>query len=451
VAAATGVPAAAASSDMTAGSSLIALAIAVVLTVAAAVMAGMDTAVRLLQRGRVHRLVEAKAPGSGFLEVLADRSSRTLTAAAFALALAYVSGALAGTLVMLDRTGLPAWAAAAIGGALALILVFVLADALPRAVAVHNPEGAALALARPATWIVPVAYPPARALSAIWTGLLRVARGETGPRVPWMTEDEYRAHAMAEDEDAATDAETEDAIIGAVTAFGDKIVRELMVPRTDMHCLEDTATLADALALIEESGVSRLPVYHETVDDVLGILYAKDLLLALGKQAEKASTPAALARPATFVPETKPVDELLVEMRSQPHIAIVADEYGGTSGLVTLEDLIEEIVGEIQDEYDREEPMIVDLGGGCFRIDARVPIDDLNETFGTAIELEADSVGGLFTEIAGHIPQVGESVDIEGLRLTVERLEGARIREITVRPASGCGEEEDIGEQDHAG
>jgi CBS domain containing-hemolysin-like protein len=145
---------------------------------------------------------------------------------------------------------------------------------------------------------------------------------------------------------------------------------------------------------------------------------------------------AALARAPYYVPETKPVEELLAEMRAKTHIAIVADEYGGTAGLVTLEDLIEEIVGEISDEYDREESLLVDLGGGHYRVDARLPVDDLNERFGTEIETDADSVGGLFTELAGRIPEAGESIEVEGLRLTVTDLQGTRVRQLRVEPAA---------------
>ncbi len=144
---------------------------------------------------------------------------------------------------------------------------------------------------------------------------------------------------------------------------------------------------------------------------------------------------AGLARAPYFVPETKPVQELLLEMRTRTHIAIVADEYGGTAGIVTLEDLLEEIVGDISDEYDREEPLLTQLSPERYRVDARLPVDELNELFGTDIDTEADSVGGLFTEVAGRIPEVGESLTIEGLRVTVEVLEGTRIRQLSVEPA----------------
>jgi CBS domain containing-hemolysin-like protein len=201
-----------------------------------------------------------------------------------------------------------------------------------------------------------------------------------------------------------------------------------------MSSLPDTATCTEAVRLVAKTGYSRLPVYHDTVDDVRGVLYAKDLLSAVANGGSDRLA-VELARSPYFVPETKPVEELLVEMRERTHIAIVADEYGGTAGLVTLEDLLEEIVGDIADEYDREEPLVVELGDQRYRVDARLPVDDLNELLGTDLDTEADSVGGLFTEVAGHIPERGESLVIEGASLTVTELQGTRIRQLIVEPA----------------
>jgi CBS domain containing-hemolysin-like protein len=243
---------------------------------------------------------------------------------------------------------------------------------------------------------------------------------------------EYRATENDEDADRE---EAEEALLEAVSDFAEKIVREVMVPRTDMKALPDTALVADAVRLIDRTGFSRLPVYHESTDDIRGVLYAKDLLVALA--AGKADGPIGpMAREPYFVPETKQVEELLVEMRTRNHIAIVADEYGGTAGLITLEDLLEQIIGEISDEYDRDLPLITDLEDGRFSVDARLPVDDLNEVFGTDIDIDADSVGGLFTEVAGRIPDVGESVSVDGLKLTVNELQGNRICRLTVEPVA---------------
>lgn len=190
---------------------------------------------------------------------------------------------------------------------------------------------------------------------------------------------------------------------------------------------------SDPVEVIQSHGISRLPVYHETLDDIRGVLYAKDLLPAILQDAEV--SPLTLVRKPYFVPETKPVQQLLVEMRDRTHIAIVADEYGGTAGLVTIEDLLEEIVGEIQDEFDSEQPLVESLPDGRHIVDGRLPVDDLNEMLGTAIESDSDTVGGVVIEAAGRIPEIGDEVLIEGLTFRVAELQGARIRQLVVEPA----------------
>ncbi len=232
------------------------------------------------------------------------------------------------------------------------MVVYSLGHALPRTVAVQNPEGVALTFARASLQFTGVLYPIARALSAFWRWSVRLIAGRPAAIPPWVTEDEYRIRTT-DSEDPERDA-FEEILFDSISDFTEKVVREVMVPRTDMICLPDTATAAEAIELIEEAGYSRLPVFHETLDDIRGVIYAKDLLAAVVDPDDV--RPSVLARKAYFVPETKPVRELLFEMRSKTHIAIVADEYGGTAGLVTIEDLLEEIVGEIFDEYDSASP-----------------------------------------------------------------------------------------------
>ncbi len=322
-------------------------------------------------------------------------------------------------------------------------VVFALVEALPRTVGVANPERVALTAAPVAAALTRFLAPISTALAALWVWSVHLVGGERISSA-WTVEEADRTSEEGTEESEREEAE--EAFLEAVSDFAEKVTREVMVPRPDVSALPDTATISDAIALIERRGFSRLPVYHGSVDDIRGVLYAKDVLITLGRDAHACSTDASIAplvRPAIYVPETKPVEELLVELRTaRTHIAIVADEYGGTAGIVTLEDLLEEIVGEIADEYDRELPLVNDLGNGSYRVDARLPVDDLNERFGTAAEPEYDTVGGLVLEVAGHIPVVGESVEIDGVRLTVDRLEGNRIRQLVVRPAAGEDERE---------
>ena len=228
----------------------------------------------------------------------------------------------------------------------------------------------------------------------------------------------------------------ERAMIHSVFELGDTIVREVMVPRTDMVFVERGKTLRQALSLALRSGFSRIPVVGENHDDVVGIAYLKDIVTRSyehreGESVEKVDS---IMRPATFVPESKPIDELLREMQArQIHLAIVIDEYGGTAGLVTIEDILEEIVGEIADEYDQEQPPVEWLGDGRARVTARLAVEELDELFGVRIEAEdVETVGGLLAQRLGRVPIAGSVATVAGLRLTAESLAGRRNRIGTV-------------------
>jgi CBS domain containing-hemolysin-like protein len=224
----------------------------------------------------------------------------------------------------------------------------------------------------------------------------------------------------------------ERAMIHSVFELGDTIVREVMVPRTDMVFVERGKTLRQALSLALRSGFSRIPVIGENEDDIVGIAYLKDIVTRSyehreGESVEKVDS---IMRPATFVPESKPIDALLREMQArQIHLAIVIDEYGGTAGLVTIEDILEEIVGEIADEYDKEQPPVEWLGEGRARVTARLPVEELAELFGVRIEAEdVETVGGLLAQRLGRVPIAGSVATVAGLRLTAESLAGRRNR-----------------------
>jgi CBS domain containing-hemolysin-like protein len=235
------------------------------------------------------------------------------------------------------------------------------------------------------------------------------------------------------------------AMIHSVFELGDTIAREVMVPRTEMVFVERDKTLRQALSLALRSGFSRIPVVGENQDDVIGIAYLKDLVTISQEHPEQESVEAvtSVMRPATFVPESKPVDELLREMQQlRIHLAIVIDEYGGTAGLVTIEDILEEIVGEITDEYDHEQPTVEWLSPDRARVTARLPVTDLEELFGATIEAEdVETVGGLLAHALGRVPIAGSVATVAGLKLTAESLAGRRNRIGTVtveraRPAA---------------
>lgn len=234
-----------------------------------------------------------------------------------------------------------------------------------------------------------------------------------------------------EQNDPDSDAEERELIL-SVLEFTDTIVREVMVPRTDMITISGDASTDDAVDIVLSSGRSRVPVTGETIDHVVGVLFARDLLEIFDKEQEP-RTAAEIAHEAYFVPETKQVSELLREMQAnQQHLAIVVDEFGGTAGIATIEDLIEEIVGEIVDEYDEEEPMFVEAGGEWI-VDARLDVDELVELVGVELPSdEWDTVGGLVLELAGRVPLEGERFEYDGLVFTADLVQGRRVSKVRV-------------------
>jgi CBS domain containing-hemolysin-like protein len=222
-------------------------------------------------------------------------------------------------------------------------------------------------------------------------------------------------------------------LIHSIFEFGDTIVREVMVPRPDVQAIESDKTLRDVQAAVLEHGYSRIPVYTDDLDDVAGVVYAKDVLKAL-HQGRHDMPLADIAREPHFVPESKKVADLLREMQQEKfHIALVTDEYGSVSGLVTLEDLLEELVGEITDEYDVEEPELEEVAEGVYRVDGKLAIDEVNEVLDTELpDEEWDTVGGLMLGLMGSIPEEGEEVRFQNLRFTAERVNGRRIVKILI-------------------
>ncbi|UTT62498.1 hemolysin family protein [Microcella humidisoli] len=225
-------------------------------------------------------------------------------------------------------------------------------------------------------------------------------------------------------------------LIHSIFEFNDTIVREVMVPRTDMIVLEQGATVAEAMSLFLSRGVSRVPVVGESADEVLGVVYLRDASRLTFEKPKQAATALVdeLVKPALFLPESKKADDALRQLQLESnHLALVVDEYGGIAGLVTMEDLIEELVGEIVDEYDRESADSERLGENQFRVSARMPIDELGDLFGIELDDdEVDSVGGLLAKHLGRLPVAGSTVTIDGLHLTAERTEGRRKRVVTV-------------------
>ena len=306
----------------------------------------------------------------------------------------------------------PGWVVALITMGLAAAYSLLLVRAAPRQLGRTHPENTVKVLA-----------PIGVALIALSTPIRRV--------VPAL---QIRALSEAEDlvEQAQGALENEDAaLLRGVVNLGDTLTREVMVPRTDMVTIETGATARKAMLLFMRSGFSRVPVIGDDVDDVLGVVYLKDLVRATWDTADALGRPVdALMREPEFVPESVPADDLLRRMQGEAfHMAIVIDEFGGVAGLVTIEDALEEIVGELTDEHDRAEPQVVSLGGGRYRVPARLPLDELGELFDIEIdEDDVDTAAGLLSKALGKVPIPGSRATAHGLVLLAERAEGRRRR-----------------------
>ncbi len=325
------------------------------------------------------------------------------------------------------------WWAGILAFVVNVVVVFVFTESLPKTWAVLSAERAALAVARPTLALV--RFPPLRGLSRALIGMTNVIFPGKGLKAgPFVSEREFLG--LVEQAAAGEVIEHEEReLIESIIEFGDTVAREVMVHRTDMVTVPGDTTVSEALDTLIREGYSRAPVVGEDIDDIIGIAYARDLFAA-----ERADAGNMLVRDfmreARFVPETKPVRQLMRDMQAgKSHMTILVDEYGGVAGLVTLEDLIEELVGDIVDEYDREAAEVEELGEQSFRIDAALGIDELGELLGRELPDEDwDTAGGFVFGLLGHVPEPGETVDYEGWRFTVESLEGRRITTLRIEP-----------------
>ena len=419
----------------------VALGRVVGLTLVSGLLVVVETGILHIRRSRaevlVERLVDRDGPSNGSpdgppraeaLPALLEDRVRSLGVVLLVAMACRMSAAGILAVVVGDRSG-GGWAVISVGTL--LVSGFILADVLPRTVALRSLDrvviGSATVVTRLST-IVPLRWLADGLVSTAERLLPRSLRNAA----PVVSEEELLAVADRALASEAIDAE-EHELIESVIAFSDRLVREVMVPRPDMGYMGSDLTVAGAMAEAARNGYSRIPVSGVGIDDIVGVVHAKDLMRAHldGRDDEPVGS---LARPPRFVPETKQADDLLREMQAgRFHLAIVVDEYGGTAGLVTMEDLLEEVVGEIVDEFDNEEPLAQTLAGGGIRVHGRMPIDELDELLGDTLpEGDWDTVGGLIFDALGHVPVVGEAVVVAGRRFGVEQVVGRRITRVRI-------------------
>ncbi len=410
------------------------LAVVVVLIAASAVFALAETSLVRMTRARAKALEDEGHLGARSLRRLAEDPDKFLNPI---LLLVLLCQLVAATLVGVVSAQLVGAWGVAVATAFEVIVIFIFGEAVPKNWAVRNSARAALLAAPMVTAII--RFAPVRWLSTglVWISGAITPRSKSDQSSGDVTESELLAMADVAVADEVIETE-ERALIHSIIDFGDTIAREVMVPRTDIIGVPATASVGSVLERAIAAGYSRIPVYGTDIDDIVGIAYTKDLMRAtrLGSEEQVVSQ---LARPAHFVPETKRVAPLMREMQAEQfHIAVVIDEYGGTAGIVTLEDLIEELVGEIVDEFDRDEPLIEPLGEHQYRVSGRMAIDELNELLHADLPVgDWDSVGGLLLALLGHVPSEGESSESEGYLLVAERVQGRRIARVRIERVDG--------------
>jgi putative hemolysin len=422
------------------------LLIIVVLVLINAVFVAAEIALVTMRRSRLEQLVDEGSRGAERVRRLVAHPGRFLAVIQLGITfVGFLAAAFAGvSLTVQLKTWFESIAPIApYAGALALLIVtallsfftIIFGELVPKTLALAYTERIALLLAGPVDLMGRVLGPIVWALTKVTNGVNRVLGvRDIDPDV--ISTEELKLLVERGGEQGVLEAE-EEQMINAVIELGERRVHEVMVPRVSIVGIRATASFEEAIDIVVQEGHSRIPAYEDSIDEVVGILYAKDLLPYLKSDAAPRPSLRTLLRPPVLVPESMTIDDLLHELqRRKVHIAIVLDEYGGTAGIVTIEDLLEEIVGEIQDEYDVEEPMVVRLSEHEARVDGRADVDELRELFDVELELEDeeeyDTVGGLMYHRIGGVPSPGDTVQVDTLTLTVETTDGRRVGKVLV-------------------
>ena len=408
------------------------LVLAGVLVLVAGLFSSADAALGSFSRARAEELLGEGRPGARRLLDLLDDLPRYLNTALLLRLLCEISAIVLVTLEVDDGFGGAWWPTVLTSIGVMLLVSFVVIGVAPRTLGRQHSERVALLSAGPLGAVTRILGPLPALLIMVGNA---ITPGKGFSEGPFSTETELRELVDLAEASAVIES-GERKMIHSVFELGDTIAREVMVPRTDVVYIEHYKNLRQTLSLFLRSGFSRVPVIGENLDDVVGIAYLKDIVRRDFEAPDVEFTQRIdeVMRPAHFVPETKRVAALLREMQQDRfHLAIVVDEYGGTAGLVTIEDILEEIVGEITDEYDEEEIEVQVLPSGGTRVSSRDPIDDLDELFGFDVEEEdVDSVGGLMAKHLGRVPIPGSHVEAHGLRFEAERSSGRRNKVGTV-------------------
>ncbi|MGH2783731.1 MAG: hemolysin family protein [Actinomycetota bacterium] len=412
-----------------------------VLVLLGAVLAMAEASVSRMSRVRAMALREEGRRNAALLAKIEEHPARYLNSIYLAVMFCQNGSAILVAIIAEHYTGSLGVTLLSVGFTL---VYFVVVEAMSKTYGILHNDRVALFNAPLVVFLARVLSAPTRLLIGVANALLP---GKGLKQGPFVSEEEIRSMADVGHEEGAIEEEEKE-LIHSIFEFGDTVVREVMTPRPDMIAVEAEMKLKDVLTLVLKHGFSRVPVQDKSMDNIVGIAYAKDVMRRLHNgRTRKEIAVKEIVRPAMFVPESKRISELLREMQvKKTHMAIVVDEYGDVAGLVTLEDLLEEIVGEISDEYDRSEELIEPVDATTVRVDGKLPIDELEEIVGVDLpDEEWDTVGGLLAGVLGRLPKRGDEVTVGGVTFKVEKVKGRRIAKVLVTKPPPVEAEADVG------
>ncbi|MFH1826090.1 MAG: hemolysin family protein [bacterium] len=406
--------------------------ILVVLILLSALFSSSETAITSLTRIALNRIVERKHRSAKLLQKFKENPNNYLPVILIGNNLANVASSALATSIIMRLFVEHGWgnigAAVGVSTGVMTFLVLTFGEIIPKTVAIRRAEQFSLFAAPLIYFLSVILKPVAYFLGFISRPFIHILGGVSPEKGPFMTEEDIRLILAAGEKEGVIE-EDERQMITSIFEFGETIVREVMTPRPDISAAPITSSVEDIVKVIVESGHSRIPLYEGSLDNIIGVVYAKDILKSgLGAEIKE------ILRPATFIPETKQVSDLMHEMQAaRTHVAVIVDEYGVCSGLVSLEDLVEEIVGEIHDEFERDEKMIEKVEKDVYLVDGRLSINDLNDRLKINLpDKEYDTIAGFVFGMLGKVPAVGNTVRVDDLKISVERLHRRRITRVKI-------------------
>ncbi len=415
------------------------------------VFSALETALVALSRHRLKALAEGNPGKSVGIQRWLDDPNRMLTTQLIAINATNMTAAIVtehiAQMILIDMLKWPEWTSSVFALGIVSVIVIEFCEIIPKVLAYNAAESWVLRLIRPLTFLDTILTPVGQAFMGFGAWFIKALGGEIKQERPLMTETEILRFVKTGEKQGLID-EDEREMIQSVFQFGDTEVKEIMVPRPDMVAAPLPITVAEMAAFMQQASHSRIPVYQDNIDNIVGVVNSRQLMYALKEGRDNDDVRSIMHGPY-FVPETKKLDDLLEELQQKRlHMAIAVDEYGDTAGLVTMEDLLEEIVGEIRDEYDTEEPLYRWLGDNSIRVDARITIYELNEIMQTDLPEDEsfDTLGGFLFDLMGKVPRRGDNAEYKDYDFVVERMSGRRISSVLIRKKPPEGKISDLSE-----